>query len=75
MPKPQPARLEDRWILSGWSDDRVRHREDRPYDFAHAAQEIYSFLFSELCDWYFEIAKPRLYEGEEDGCERGCFRP
>jgi valyl-tRNA synthetase len=35
------------------------------YDFAHAAQEAYAFFWSELCDWYLEIAKPRLYEGEE----------
>ncbi|MGE5282479.1 MAG: class I tRNA ligase family protein, partial [Chloroflexota bacterium] len=34
------------------------------YDFAHAAQEAYAFFWSELCDWYLEIAKPRLYDGE-----------
>jgi valyl-tRNA synthetase len=36
------------------------------YDFAHAATEAYAFFWSELCDWYLEIAKPRLYEGEEE---------
>ena len=36
------------------------------YDFAHAALEAYSFLWSEFCDWYLEIVKPRLYEGEPD---------
>jgi len=36
------------------------------YDFAHAATEAYSFFWSELCDWYLEIAKPRLYEGEAE---------
>jgi valyl-tRNA synthetase len=36
------------------------------YDFAHAAQEGYTFFWSELCDWYLEIVKPRLYEGEEE---------
>jgi valyl-tRNA synthetase len=36
------------------------------YDFSHAAQEAYSFFWSELCDWYLEIAKPRLYEGEAE---------
>jgi valyl-tRNA synthetase len=34
------------------------------YDFAHAALEIYRFVWSELCDWYLEIVKPRLYDGE-----------
>lgn len=36
------------------------------YDFAHAASEAYAFFWSELCDWYLEIAKPRLYEGEAE---------
>ena len=36
------------------------------YDFAHAVQEAYSFFWSELCDWYLEIVKPRLYDGEAE---------
>ncbi len=35
------------------------------YDFAHAALELYRFVYSELCDWYLEIVKPRLYDGDE----------
>jgi len=64
---PRPLRGEDRWILS---------RLERTiasvtgllesYDFAHAVQEVYSFFWSELCDWYLEIVKPRLYEGEAE---------
>jgi valyl-tRNA synthetase len=34
------------------------------YDFSHAALELYRFFWSEFCDWYLEIAKPRLYAGE-----------
>ena len=34
------------------------------YDFAHAALELYRFVCSELCDWYLEIVKPRLYDGD-----------
>ena len=36
------------------------------YDFAHAVQEAYSFFYRDLCDWYLEIVKPRLYDGEEE---------
>ena len=36
------------------------------YDFAHAVQEAYAFFWSELCDWYLEIVKPRLYDGEAE---------
>ena len=36
------------------------------YDFAHAALELYRFIYSELCDWYLEIVKPRLYDGDHE---------
>ncbi len=36
------------------------------YDFAHAALDLYRFFWSELCDWYLEIVKPRLDEGEPE---------
>jgi len=60
-------RPEDRWILSRMERviESVTGRLDA-YDFAHAATEAYAFFWSELCDWYLEIAKPRLYEGEPE---------
>lgn len=59
----RPAALEDRWILSRLESaiERVTGQLDG-YDFAHAAQELYSFVFSDLCDWYLEIVKPRIYD-------------
>jgi valyl-tRNA synthetase len=64
---PRPTRAEDRWILSRLQRAiaAVTERIDA-YDFAHAAQQAYAFFWSELCDWYLEIVKPRLYEGDED---------
>jgi valyl-tRNA synthetase len=65
--KPVPVQVEDRWILSRLERtiDSVTQKLDT-YDFAHAAQEAYAFFWSELCDWYLEIAKPRLYDGEAE---------
>jgi valyl-tRNA synthetase len=65
--QPQPACVEDRWILSRMERTiaSVTEKLDR-YDFAHAAAEAYAFFWSELCDWYLEIAKPRLYEEEAE---------
>jgi valyl-tRNA synthetase len=65
--EPSPVAVEDRWILSRLERTigSVTARLEE-YDFAHAAQEAYSFFWSELCDWYLEIAKPRLYEGEAE---------
>ena len=64
---PMPTTLEDRWILSRLETTIASVTEKlEAYDFAHAAQEAYAFFWSELCDWYLEIVKPRLYEGEEE---------
>jgi valyl-tRNA synthetase len=65
--RPDGLPVEDRWILS-----RLQHAVERigagldSYDFAHAALDLYDFVWSELCDWYLEIAKPRLYDGDPD---------
>jgi len=66
-PGPRPLQAEDRWIVSRLERTiaSVSGRLEE-YDFAHAAAEAYSFFWSELCDWYLEIVKPRLYEGEPE---------
>jgi valyl-tRNA synthetase len=65
--KPRPTCSEDRWALSRLERTiaSVTAKLDS-FDFAHAAQEAYAFFWSELCDWYLEIAKPRLYGGEAE---------
>src|ERR1700742_1117354 len=66
-PAPRAARVEDRWILSRLERTIASVSEKlEAFDFAHAVQEGYSFVYSDLCDWYLEIVKPRLYDGEED---------
>jgi valyl-tRNA synthetase len=60
-------RVEDRWVLSRLEATIASVTAKlEEYDFAHAVQEAYAFFFSELCDWYLEIVKPRLYEGEPE---------
>jgi valyl-tRNA synthetase len=64
---PRPASIEDRWLLSRLEATIASVTAKlEEYDFAHAAQEAYSFFWSELCDWYLEMVKPRLYEGEAE---------
>jgi valyl-tRNA synthetase len=66
-PAPQPVCVEDRWILSRLQRTVASVTEKlETYDFAHAVQEAYSFFWRDLCDWYLEIVKPRLYDGEEE---------
>jgi valyl-tRNA synthetase len=66
-PAVTPATVEDRWILSRLrrARDVVRSRIDH-YDFSRTALELYDFVYGELCDWYLELVKPRLYEGDRD---------
>ncbi|HVW48672.1 MAG TPA: valine--tRNA ligase, partial [Solirubrobacterales bacterium] len=66
-PAPRAVRVEDRWLLSRLETTigSVTARLEA-FDFAHAVQECYAFVYNDLCDWYLEIVKPRLYEGEED---------
>ena len=57
--------VEDRWIVSRL--ERLTARATELYDefrFSPAALELYGTFWSELCDWYLELAKPRLYEAE-----------
>ena len=35
------------------------------YDFAEAARLLYRFVWNEICDWYLEVVKPRLYSEDE----------
>jgi valyl-tRNA synthetase len=64
-PEAATGAVEDRWILSRLERtvELVGDRLDR-FDFAHAALELYRFVYSDLCDWYLEIVKPRLYDGD-----------
>jgi valyl-tRNA synthetase len=66
-PAPGTNRVEDRWIASRLQRAiRSVTESIEAYDFAHAALDLYDFFWSELCDWYLEIVKPRLYDGDED---------
>jgi valyl-tRNA synthetase len=64
-PEAAPARIEDRWILSRLERAKAdAARRVAEFDFSKLALGLYDFVFGELCDWYLEMVKPRLYEGE-----------
>jgi len=61
----RPRAIEDRWILSRLAAARATfERHVAEFDFSHAALALYDFVYGELCDWYLELIKPRLYEAE-----------
>jgi valyl-tRNA synthetase len=52
--------LADRWILSRFANAaKDVTRNLKTYRFAEAAQAVYQFAWTEYCDWYLEMAKPR----------------
>ncbi|MBK7535180.1 MAG: valine--tRNA ligase [Myxococcales bacterium] len=57
--------LADRWILSRLQ--RVAAEVDtalEAFRFSDAANTVYQFVWHQLCDWYIELAKPTLMQGE-----------
>jgi valyl-tRNA synthetase len=56
----------DKWILSKvntLAKDVTENMEN--YDLGVAVQKIYDFIWEEFCDWYIEMAKPRLWNEED----------
>jgi valyl-tRNA synthetase len=64
---PQPEAVEDAWILSRLQAAKAEvARAIDAFEFHHAVLRLYAFVYDELCDWYLELVKPRLY-GADDG--------
>ncbi|MGB4441558.1 MAG: valine--tRNA ligase [Coriobacteriia bacterium] len=65
--RAQPPKIEtvaDAWILSRLADLAARVDEGLlTYEFGETARALYDFFWNEFCDWYIELAKPRLAAG------------
>ena len=64
---PDRLELPDKWVLSKLNGliREVNENFDR-FELGIAAQKIYDFIWDTFCDWYIELTKPRLAEGDED---------
>ena len=63
--RPTPSHRHDRWILSRLQCVAGRvggHMED--FEFGEAQRELHDFIWNEYCDWYIEMAKVRIREGD-----------
>ena len=60
----------DKWILSRLSQvtKEVSDNIDK-FELGLATSKVYDFIWSEYCDWYIEMAKPRLY-GEDEKAKK-----
>ena len=69
--EPRPETVEDRWIVSRL--ERATQRASESLDaflFSRASLELYDFFWNEVCDWYLELVKPRLYD---EGADRAAL--
>lgn len=59
--------LSDRWILDRYTRAvKTAKTAFEEYDLSAAANALYAFLWDEYCDWYVELAKPRLQSPEKE---------
>lgn len=60
----------DRWILHRFNETaRDVTRLIDGYEFGETGRILYNFIWDDLCDWYIEFAKLRLY-GEDEAAKR-----
>jgi len=64
---PRPQAVEDAWILSRLQRAKAETaRAIEEFEFHRAVLGVYDFVYGELCDWYLEIVKPRLYADDNE---------
>jgi len=58
--------MADKWIISRLNrvSDEITDNMEK-FELGIALQKAYDFTWSEYCDWYIEMVKPRLYGSDE----------
>ena len=66
--------IADKWIISR-ANNVVKEVIDNmdKFDLGIAAQKIYDFAWTEYCDWYIEIVKPRLYSDDVEAKKAALY--
>ncbi|MBP6142901.1 MAG: valine--tRNA ligase [Proteocatella sp.] len=65
--------LSDKWIISKANKVAADVTENiDKFELGLAAEKIYDFAWSQFCDWYIEMVKPRLY-GEDDEAKNAAL--
>jgi valyl-tRNA synthetase len=59
--KPFEFQLADKWILSRLAQTVAEtDKALNNYEFSVYAQNLYDFIWRDLCDWYIEVVKPTI---------------
>jgi valyl-tRNA synthetase len=68
---PEELELPDRWILTRVNRVIADVTENmEKYELGIAASKIYDFIWSDFCDWYIELDKPRLQDANRTTAEQ-----
>ncbi len=66
MPDTEKLELADRWIISRFHQvSRQVGRYLDQFGMGEGAKELYEFTWGDFCDWYIELVKSRLNQGED----------
>ena len=65
VPSAEDYTLADKWILEEYNKTvtNITNNLDK-FELGEAASAVYDFIWNTYCDWYIELAKPRLYNKE-----------
>ncbi len=65
LPETAELKLEDKWLLSKLNTliSEVTGNLDK-FELGVALAKLYDFVWDVLCDWYIELIKPRLNDGD-----------
>ncbi len=61
---PETLSVEDKWFLTKFNNltREVTENLDK-FELGMALDKLFGFIWDIMCDWYIELAKPRLQEG------------
>ena len=70
LPAPSGTEPIDRWILTRLNETtRLATELYETYQFSNLVKELYAFVWNDVCDWYLEGLKIRLY-GDDAAARR-----
>ncbi len=74
LPDSSKMAVEDKWLISKLNTliGEVVTNLDK-YELGVALAKLYDFVWDVLCDWYIELVKPRLAEGDETAQNVLCY--
>ncbi len=70
VPMKSDLSVADQWIIFETGQVMKRVDEHLSQDrYSDAANDLYSFVWNEVCDWYLEFVKPVIYSAGQSGAD------